>query len=378
MRTTLGALGDLVVDARVDRGSFHLDVATTVAAGEVLGVIGPNGAGKTTLMRALAGLLALTSGSIRLGGVVLDDAETDTWVPPEDRPVGIVFQDYRLFPHLTVLDNVAFAARARGADRSTSRRLVQPWVERLDLAALASRKPGELSGGQAQRVALARALASEPGLLLLDEPLAALDARTRLDVRTTLRKHLADFAGPVCVISHDPLDAMVMTDRLLIVEEGRVVQEGAPAQVARHPATDYVARLVGLNLYAGVLVDPSGAVRLDDGGRLVTTVTGDLRDATRMRVGGRVLVSLRPSALTVHTGQPSAQSARNIWRGTVVGLELLGDRVRVEVRGEPPAIVDVTPAAVAELGLRSGTPVWLAAKATDATAYPQEQVSRAT
>ncbi len=373
MRTTPGSWGDLVVDARVDRGGFHLDVATTVAAGEVLGVIGPNGAGKTTLMRALAGLLALTSGSIRLGGVVLDDAETDTWVPPEDRPVGIVFQDYRLFPHLSVLDNVAFAARSRGADRGTSRRLVQPWVERLDLAALASRKPGELSGGQAQRVALARALASEPGLLLLDEPLAALDARTRLDVRTTLREHLADFAGPVCVITHDPLDAMVMTDRLLIVEEGRVVQEGAPAQVARHPATDYVARLVGLNLYAGTLAGSSGEVRLDGGGRLVTTPTGDLHDAGRMRVGGRVLVSLRPSAVTLHQAQPTVESARNIWRGVVVGLELLGDRVRVEVTGEPPAIVDVTPAAVAELGLRAGTSVWLAAKATEATAYPQEQ-----
>jgi molybdate transport system ATP-binding protein len=356
----------LVLDGRVDRGAFSLDVRAEVAPGEVLGVLGPNGAGKSTLLRTLAGLVPLTAGSIRLGDLVVDEAADDVWVPPERRPVGIVFQDYRLFPHLDVRDNVAFAARSRGVGRAESRRVAQHWVDRLDLAALASRRPAELSGGQAQRVALARALAADPQLLLLDEPLAALDARTRLDVRSTLRQHLADFAGPVLVVTHDPLEATVLADRLLVIEGGRVVQEGSPATVARHPATDYVARLVGLNLYAGRLDSHTGEVRVDGGGRLVATLTPDGPPAD-----GRVLVALSPTAVSLHTTRLDHTSLRNVWRGRVAGMELLGDRVRVEVDGEPPAIVDVTPAAVADLSLERGSAVWLAAKATETVAYPE-------
>ncbi|MEP6648415.1 MAG: ABC transporter ATP-binding protein [Lapillicoccus sp.] len=356
----------LLVDGRVDRGEFTLDVQAQVAPGEVVGVLGPNGAGKTTLLRVLAGLVPLTAGSIRLGDALLDEAATDTWVPPERRPIGIVFQDYRLFPHLDVRDNVAFARRSRGAGRAESHRAAQHWVDRLDLAALASRRPSQLSGGQAQRVALARALAADPALLLLDEPLAALDARTRLDVRSTLRHHLADFAGPVLVVTHDPLEAMVLADRLLVIEGGRVVQEGTPAGVARHPATDYVARLVGLNLYAGRLDSLSGEVRLDGGGRLVATLTPDANPAD-----GRVLVALSPAAISVHVTPLDHTSMRNVWPGRVAGLELLGDRVRIEVQAEPAAIVDITPAALADLGLERGSEVWLAAKATETVAYPE-------
>jgi molybdate transport system ATP-binding protein len=357
---------ELTVQGRVERGSFALELDAQVSPGEVLGVLGPNGSGKTTLLRAVAGLEALTEGSIRLGDAVLDDVATDTWVAPEDRPVGIVFQDYRLFPHLSVRDNVAFAPRSRGASRVAARTAAEQWIERLGLGPLAGRKPRELSGGQAQRVALARALAANPGVLLLDEPLAALDARTRLDVRTALRGHLAEFAGPVLVVTHDPLEAMVMADRLLVVEDGSVVQEGSPALVARHPATDYVARLVGLNLFAGTLDRATGAVALDGGGRLVATVPADQEPTDG---ASRVLVALPPSAVAVHTTQPDHLSPRNVWPGTVVGLELLGDRVRLEVRGEPATIVDVTPAAVAELGLVSGSAVWLTAKATETVAY---------
>ena len=356
---------DLAIDGRVDRGAFSLSVTTTVEPGEVLGVLGPNGAGKSTLLRALAGLVPLTDGSIRLGDAVLDDAVRDTWVPAEQRPVGIVFQDYRLFPHLNVRDNVAFAPRSRGAGRAESRRAAERWVDRLDLGDLATRRPSQLSGGQAQRVALARALAADPALLLLDEPLAALDARTRLDVRSTLRQHLADFAGPVLVVTHDPLEAMVLADRLLVLEEGRVVQAGTPAGVARHPATDYVARLVGLNLYAGRLDSLSGEVTLDGGGRLVATLTPEANPAD-----GRVLVALSPAAISVHVTPLDHTSMRNVWRGRVAGLELLADRVRVEVDGTPSAIVDITPAALVDLGLERGSDVWLAAKATETVAYP--------
>lgn len=353
----------LTVDALVRRGDFILDVAFEVEPGEVLGVLGPNGAGKSTLLRALAGLTPLTGGSLRLGGEVLDDTATDTFVAPADRPVGLLFQDYRLFPHLDVLDNVAFAPRARGASRGAARAAAGPLLERFDLAALAHRRPTQISGGQAQRVALARALAAAPRLLLLDEPLSALDARTRLEVRSQLRHHLSDFAGPVLIVTHDPLEAMVLADRLLVIEDGRVVQTGSPAEVARRPATQYVARLVGLNLWAG-RCGPDGRVDIEGGGVLTATF------ADGLAVGDPALVALRPSAVTIATDRPTHTSARNVWEGTVGGMELLADRVRVQVDGRPDTLVDVTAAAVAELGLRPGQQAWLAAKATETDAYP--------
>lgn len=356
--------GPLEVAVAVQRGSFRLEVATTVAAGEVLGVLGPNGAGKTTLLRALAGLTAVTAGSIRLAGTVLDDAATGTFVQAEHRPVGLVFQNYRLFPHLSVRDNVAFAVRSRGGRRRDARRHADRYLQQLDLVGLAARKPAQLSGGQAQRVALARALAADPAMLLLDEPLSALDARTRLEVRTELRRHLIGFPGPVLIVTHDPLEAMVMTDRLLVIEDGYVVQQGTPAQVARRPATQYVARLVGLNLYPGTLVSADGTVRLSAGGSL-SAAPADPLPAARTDV----LVALRPSAISVHTERPGHASPRNVWAGTITGLELLADRVRAQVDGQPDALVDLTPAAVAELGLRPGLRVWLAAKATEIDVY---------
>jgi molybdate transport system ATP-binding protein len=356
----------------VERGSFRLEADLAAAPGEVLGVLGPNGAGKTTLLRALSGLDALTSGSIRLGGLTLDDVGTDTFVPAERRPVALVFQNYRLFPHLDVRDNVAYAPRVRGASRVHARAAADVWLERLDLTALAARRPHQISGGQAQQVALARALAADPGLLLLDEPLSALDAKTRLEVRAQLRGHLDQFAGPVLIITHDPLEAMIMADRLVVIENGRVVQQGSPAQVARQPATQYVARLVGLNLYTGTLDPATHLVHLDDGGTFTATLNDD--DAVGPAGAGlgtsRVLVGLRPSAITIHTERPTHASPRNVWNGTLVALELLADRVRVQVDATPPALVDISTAAVADLALRPGTAVWLSAKATETEAYP--------
>jgi molybdate transport system ATP-binding protein len=390
--------GDILrMSGTVERGSFRLLADLSVAPGEVLGVLGPNGAGKTTLLRALAGLDALTSGSIHLGALTMDDAATATYVPTERRPVGLVFQNYRLFPHLDVRDNVAYAPRVRGVSRARARATADSWLERLDISALADRRPHQISGGQAQRVALARALAAEPRLLLLDEPLAALDAKTRLDVRAQLRGHIKGFPGPVLIITHDPLEAMIMADRLLVIENGLVVQQGSPAAVARRPATQYVARLVGLNLYAGTL-DPgtSGTrrVSLDDGGAFIVSL-GDEEILVRQEQGEsglsgpsvpsvpsvpsgfaepvsgrpRVLVGLRPSAITIHTAEPGNASPRNVWPGTVAGLEPLADRIRVQVDATPPALVDISAAAVDDLSLRPGTPVWLSAKATETEAY---------
>ncbi len=364
--------GALVMSGTVQRGTFTLQADLVAAPGEVLAVLGPNGAGKSTLLRALSGLDALSSGSIALGRLIMDDAATDTFVPTARRPVGLVFQNYRLFPHLDVRDNVAYAPRVQGAGRRAARAAADKWLQRLDLTCLATRRPHEISGGQAQKVALARALAAEPALLLLDEPLSALDARTRLDVRAQLRGHLDQFAGPVLIITHDPLEAMIMADRLLVIENGRVVQQGTPAQVAARPATQYVARLVGLNLYRGTLDPATGIVHLTGGGTL--SVTYKVEDLPAVTGAGssmiQVLVGLRPSAITIHTAPPAGASPRNIWKGTITALEQLTDRVRIQVDATPPALVDVTTSAVADLGLRPGIGVWLSAKATETEAYP--------
>ncbi|MEU0336983.1 ABC transporter ATP-binding protein [Streptomyces sp. NPDC006193] len=336
----------------VDRPGFRLDITLTAAPGDVVALLGPNGAGKTTALRALAGLTALTDGHLHLDGVRL------TRTPPEARPVGVVFQDYLLFPHLSALDNVAFGPRCRGAGKAEARRQAAAWLDRMGLADHAGAPPRRLSGGQAQRVALARALATRPRLLLLDEPLAALDARTRLEVRARLRRHLAEFEAVAVLVTHDPLDAMVLADRLVVVEHGRIVQQGAPADVARHPRTDYIARLVGLNLYRGRAAGHS--VQLDAGPAVTTTE----------ELSGPVFVAFPPSAVTLFRERPSGASARNLWRCEVAGLETHGDRIRADLIGDMPLAADVTAAAAAELDLHPGAAVWATVKATQTHAYP--------
>jgi molybdate transport system ATP-binding protein len=340
----------LVARLVVQRPGFRLDATLDVADGEVVALLGPNGAGKTTALRALAGLTA-NSGRVELDGVVLDG------VPTERRPIGVVFQDYLLFPHLSIVDNVAFGPRCHGTGRGAARQEALQWLERMGLADYARSRPHALSGGQAQRVALARALAVRPRLLLLDEPLAALDAGTRLDIRSRLRHHLSGFAGATVLVTHDPLDAMVLADRIVVLERGSVVQSGAPADITRRPRTGYVARLVGLNLYRGRA--HGGAVELAGGGRLTVDDPVD----------GEVFVAFPPSAVALFPQRPQG-SPRNVWPATVVGVERYGDRVRVELAGAPPVLADVTAAAVAELGLLAGRELWAAVKATETHAYP--------
>lgn len=342
----------------VERVAFRLDVELALEPGEVVAVLGPNGAGKSTLLRAVSGLTPMSSGRLSIGGSVVDDPAADVLVAPADRRIGLVFQDYRLFPHLSVLDNVAFGPRSAGASKADSRRRALEWVTRLGLEAYAERRPATLSGGQAQRVALGRALASDPVALLLDEPLAALDAGTRLDVRSWLRQHLAEFAGPALLVTHDPLDALVLADRIVVLEDGVVTQQGRPSEVTRRPATRYVARLLGINLLPGQV--SAGEVVLDGGGVLHVADDG--------AHSGAVLVAVRPSAISLHAVRPEG-SARNVWSGVVDGVEPIGDRVRLSVAGAPTVIVDVTPGAVADLGLVRGIEVWLSAKATELDVY---------
>jgi molybdate transport system ATP-binding protein len=346
----------------VHRGGFTLDIELAVADGEVVALLGPNGAGKTTALRALAGLLAVDAGSITVSGTTWDAPDEDTFLVPQRRSVGVVFQDYLLFPHLSALENVAFGLRSRGVHRTAARAAALDWLTRVGLADKAGARPGRLSGGQAQRVALARALAPTPRLLLLDEPLAALDAATRQELRADLRSHLTatDPAAPgraTVLVSHDPLDAMVLADRIVVIEAGRIAQTGSAVEITRSPRTDYIARLVGLNLYRG-----------ESAGHAVT-LAGDLTITTDDRVDGPAYVAFAPSAVALHRTRPDG-SPRNTWAATVAGLERHGDNVRVRLDGPISVAADVTAAAVAELGLAPGVPVWAAVKATETHAYP--------
>jgi molybdate transport system ATP-binding protein len=337
------------------RGELVVDVPLDVADGEVLAVLGPNGAGKSTTLRVLAGLLRPDGGRVVVDGHEVWDGD-GVHVPSHRRSLGMVFQDHLLFPHLSVTENVAFGLRSRGTPRTPARATAEAWLDRVGLGGLGNRRPGELSGGQAQRAALARALAGDPRVLLLDEPLSALDARTRLTVRAELRRHLADYAGSTVLVTHDPVDAMALAGRVVVVEDGRVVQEGPPAEIARQPRTDYVARLVGLSLLPGTASGTT--VRLDGGG----TVT------VAEEAAGPVFVAVRPESVALYLTRPDG-SPRNVWPARLAGATPHGATVRCELDGPVPLIADITATSFAELGLAPGSEVWASVKASEVTVY---------
>ncbi|MGC4922760.1 ABC transporter permease [Streptomyces sp. DT197] len=329
----------------------------TAPAGTTIAVVGPNGAGKTTLLRALLGLTPRAHAEVLLGG------RDVTRLPTHRREVAWVPQDGALFPHLSALANTAYGLRARGVPRAEARRQAREWLVRLGVGELAGRRPAQLSGGQAQRVALARALAARPRLLLLDEPLAALDQTTRARVRHTLRRHLAGFGGVCLIVTHDPVEAVSLADRVLVLEGGAAVQDAPPAEVTRHPRSPWVARMLGGNAWEGT-AGPGGTVELAGGG-LLTTAPGE---GTLPGPGAPVLAVIAPEAVSLHLARPEG-SPRNVWSGTVRELTAVGSRLRVLVTSpEVPALVaEITPAAAADLGLADGTRVWTAVKATEVT-----------
>jgi NifC-like ABC-type porter len=320
--------------------------------GTTIAVVGPNGAGKTTLLRALLGLTPRAHAVLRLG-----DRDVSA-LPPHRRGVAWVPQNGALFPHLTALANTAYGLRAQGVPRAGARRSAQQWLDRLGVGHLAARKPAQLSGGQAQRVALARALAARPRLLLLDEPLAALDQTTRAQVRHTLRGHLDGFGGVCLIVTHDPVEAVSLADRVLVLDEGRALQDAPPAEVTRHPRSPWVARMLGRNAWPGIAT-PDG-LQLSGGGLLVV--------ADPLPAGAEALAIIAPEAVSVHRDRPSG-SPRNVWPGTVREITASGSRLRVLIASPqaPDLVAEITPQAAAELGLADGTFVWTSVKATEAT-----------
>lgn len=347
----------LRVDISLRLGALALAVEAEIGPGEVLAVLGPNGSGKTTMLRAISGLVPIERGRISLDDVPLDDPGAGVFVQPEHRPVGVVFQQYLLFEHLSVLDNVAFGLRARGVPRRDARGRAHDWLERVGLASYSRARPQELSGGQAQRVALARALAIDPRILLLDEPLAALDVGTRRQVRRDLRRHLEGFEGVRVLVTHDPLDVYALADRVAVLDHGAVVQTGTIASITAHPRSRYVADLIGTNLIAGTLSHDS--LITVDGVRL--TVVAD--------VTGPGFAVIRPPSVALSRHAPGT-SARNTLAGLVDDIDRLGDRVRVGIDGPIHLVAEITAAALDELDLRPGDQVWAAVKATDIETYP--------
>ena len=348
----------LAIAGEIDAGDLSVVVDLEVGPGETVAVLGPNGAGKTTLLRAISGLRPMRSGAVRLDDRVLDEPASRTWVPTEERSVGYVFQDLLLFPELDVADNIAFGLRTAGQRRDLARAGARAWLERIGLAGRGGASVRDLSGGEAQRVALARALAPAPRVLLLDEPLSALDVDLRATVRRQLRDHLALHSGPCVLVTHDPLDAAVLADRVVVLEEGRVTATGLLGDLVARPRTAWAAELAGTNLLPATAAGHHLA--LADGGTLIGA------DAVAQ---GPVLVAIRPASVTLHLTHPEG-SARNAWSATVAEAEGFGDRVRIRLAGPVPLVAEVTALAVEELRLEPGREVWASVKATDVRAYP--------
>ncbi|MFD8998561.1 ABC transporter permease [Streptomyces abikoensis] len=334
-----------------------VEATLTAPAGTTIAVVGPNGAGKTTLLRALLDLThRATAETLTLGG---QDVST---APPHRRRIAWVPQDGALFPHLTALANTAYGPRAQGTPKAEAHATAQQWLDHLGIGHLAHRRPGLLSGGQAQRVALARALAAGPSLLLLDEPLAALDQSTRAQVRHTLRTHLADFPGVCLIVTHDPVEAVSLADEVLVLEDGRTTQYAPPAELARHPRSPWVARMLGLNAWPTEAT--SDGLHLPNGTQLTT--------ADPPATPGPGLAVIAPEAVSLHTTHPTAttSSPRNVWQGKIRELTAQGSRIRVLVDADVEIVAEITPAAATELKLTEGTPVWASAKATEVRFVP--------
>jgi len=366
--TTMTAGAALHASMLVQRSEFTLDAELRVGPGEVLAILGPNGAGKSTLLGVLAGLLAPEQGRVELGGRVLTDTATGEHVPTHRRRVGLLAQQALLFPHLSAVANVAFGPRCARVDRRTADVIARRWLDEVDAAELAERKPSQLSGGQAQRVALARALAGEPDLLLLDEPLSALDVTVGPAMRALLRRVVRDAGRTTVLVTHHVLDALVLADRVLVLTGGAVVEQGPTRDVLTRPRSPFAATVAGVDLISGTAC--AGGLRTADG----TLVSG--RRSEPLDDGMSAVAVFPPSAVAVFRTRPDG-SPRNVVEVVLAAVEPRGDVVRLRAappRGGPEWLdglaADVTPAAVADLDVEPGVALWFAVKANEVMIHP--------
>jgi molybdate transport system ATP-binding protein len=352
----------LRVQARVEQRGVAFDL--TLADGEVLAVLGPNGAGKSTLLSLIAGLLRPEEGRVELGNQVITDTATGVFIPAHARGVAMLSQQALLFPHMSVEANVAFAPRSKGKSRSAARAIAQRWLQAVDAEDLAARRPAQLSGGQAQRVAVARALAAEPQMLLLDEPMSALDVTAAPALRRLLRHILRDDHRTAVIVTHDLLDALAVADRVIVVERGGVVESGPVRTVLTSPRSAFAARIAGVNLIPGVITEP-GILQTSWG----TTVSG-IGDTPP---GSAAVALFRPTAVAVHPDPPHG-SPRNVIPVTIAEMDIHGTTVRVRGADQPdgsagPA-ADITAAAAADLDLAPGQNAYFVVKTQETELHP--------
>ena len=342
----------VVFDGRIVRPGWTLRVDGLEIDEGVTAVVGANGTGKTTLGRAVAGLDRLEQGRLIIAGTVADDPAAGVFVPAHRRRVGMVFQDHRLFGHLSVIDNVAFGLRRAGTDRADARRQAAALLERVGVDCSAwQRRPATLSGGQRQRVAVARALAPEPDVLIVDEPLASVDSSGRAQLRAMLGESPARH---VILITHDPVDVATLARRMVVLDAGAVASRGSVAEVTTSPGCEWAASFLGANVVSG---RAEGTSVTTEGG-LVLTVA---EEAT-----GSVYVTFPAHAVTLHPDRP-AGSARNAWQAELQRVDVDGERARVHLGGPLEVRADVTRRSADELGLQPGLTVWASLKATEMT-----------
>jgi molybdate transport system ATP-binding protein len=350
----------LAFDAAVRLGDFHLRAAFSVPRAQTLVLVGPSGAGKSTCLALIAGLLRPDTGRIACGADLWADTTAGVHVPPERRRAGMLFQDYALFPHLTVKQNVRYGPRARGLADAAAETTAVAWLERFGIRDLADRPVGQISGGQRQRVALARALAAEPRVLLLDEPFGSLDVATRGVVRTELRAFLADCGLPAVLVTHDPVDALAFGERIAVLEAGAIAQIGARDELVTRPRSAFVAELAGLNLYRAELAAGRGLkeARVAD---VVFHVLADDR-------AGPAFLSFTPAEVALADARGPG-SPQNVFPGRVVEILPLPDRLRIVLDIGVTLVAEVTREAAAALGVDVGRTMWAAVKATAIRVY---------
>ncbi|MGE5926456.1 MAG: ATP-binding cassette domain-containing protein [Gemmatimonadota bacterium] len=345
------------------RGEFSLAAELTAAAGTTLVLVGPNGSGKSTVLRMLAGLERPETGEVRLDAETWGDTTRGLWLPAEERSVGWLPQELALFPHLSALENVAFGLRARG-DRAAGARAREA-LRSLGLERELDPRPAALSGGERQRVALARALVVEPRLLLLDEPLSAIDPSARASLRALLRRALAERGVTTVYVTHSPMEALALGARLAVMHEGTVVQEGMPGELLHRPRSEAAGAFIGTNFFRGTIGPAAGAglvsIRMASGSLLVPD----------SGLAGEVFVAIDPREIVISRELPSG-SARNVFRGRVTEIAPeppRGERVRIALATEPPLVAEVTRQALDALGVAEGTEVYAAFKATALAPY---------
>ena len=336
-----------LLDARVilNRDSLTLDVELQLQHGEVIAVLGPNGAGKTSLLHALLGWLELESGWIMVDGEVIDSPDTDSYVPPQHRPFGMVFQDGLLFPHMSVEKNILFGA---GKDFN-----LKPLAESLQASELLAKFPSELSAGERQRAAIARSLAARPKVLFLDEPFSALDIQGKRRGRSLLKEALAIGVSGCLIVTHDLVDAFTLADRVMIIEGGKLTQFDVPDRIRSRPGSEWIADLVGWNYYEGI---GEGSVVTLPHGTTIFTAQDDL--------DGPTSISINPASVSIFKSQPSG-SPRNSWLTSIQNIEILGGRARVSLVGEIDICADITTVAANELRQSISSEVWVSVKATE-------------